>query len=330
MKKFTALQLSLLQQLGDGHCHSGSELGRKTGVSRTAIWKQISQLTNWGLGINRLPQQGYQFDKPFIPLDETQILARLADKNLQQPVNIHCFAEIDSTNQFLKELPLSSDLVICCAETQTRGRGRFGRSWISPFGENIYFSSRWRLDCCLSKLSGLSLVVSLAVSDCLRNYGIGDEVKIKWPNDLLWQHKKLCGILIEIVAESNDCAQIIIGIGLNVNGTPSAQQCYEKPACSLHEISGRLFDRNQIIADLLAALDRYMQRFLAEGFGRFIEEWNKTDYLAGNRVTLTHYGNQITGMITGVNEQGQLCLLNDAGEAVSFSSGDTSLQQPQP
>jgi len=125
----------------------------------------------------------------YIPLDEHAIRSQLPH-NLNQVLDFYILTSVDSTSRFLKNQALKSGLTVCVAETQTNGRGRFARPWHSPLGENIYCSVAWRFEGALSKLSGLGLVVSLAVHAALQQ----DEVTIKWPNDLIWQNKKLAGI----------------------------------------------------------------------------------------------------------------------------------------
>jgi BirA family biotin operon repressor/biotin-[acetyl-CoA-carboxylase] ligase len=146
MIQFTPSQITLLNILGDGACHSGSALGHALGITRSAIWKQINQLIDFGIPIKSLPQQGYQLPNKLILLDEQRMAEHLVVHNLATPFNLHLFTSIDSTNRFLKDLPVSNRLDVCCAEIQTQGRGRFGRQWHSPFGENIYCSSRWDLN----------------------------------------------------------------------------------------------------------------------------------------------------------------------------------------
>ncbi|VEG90368.1 biotin--[acetyl-CoA-carboxylase] ligase [Legionella spiritensis] len=327
MKQFSATQLQLLDFLADGECHSGSTLGNHLQISRTAVWKQIKQLGELGITVKRLPNRGYQLISPRYFLRDKIIHARLATHGFTNPVDIHLFAEIDSTNQFLKDCPASPSLTVCCAEMQSRGRGRFGRQWISPFAENIYFSGRWELHCCLSRLSGLSLAVSLAVLACLNNNGIKEDIRVKWPNDLLWRHKKLAGVLIEVQAESNGQIQLIIGIGINTNTATQLQQIPDKPWCSLYEITGRHFDRNLIIADLIVYLDIYLNRFLTCGFPVFQEQWQQVDYLRDQWITVTHLSGSLQGLACGVSDSGQLYLRDEQGMIHELSSGDTSVSK---
>jgi len=326
MKKFNSTQLKLIALLADGSCQSGSDLGNALNVSRTAIWKQTKQLAALGLPIQSIPQQGYHLAQPLILLNEQTIRDQLNKRNFNQAVYFHLFASLDSTNHFLKQLPNSLAIDVCCAETQTDGRGRFGRSWHSPFGENIYCSSRWHFDSDLSALSGLSLVVSLAIIATLNEFGIDEAARIKWPNDILWQNKKLCGCLIEISAESNSGADVVIGIGLNVNSATKDHPLPDKPWCSLYEMTGNYFDRNLLMACLITQLHKHIQRFVADGFPAFMAEWQPLDYLQDQLITVSHPTGPIVGKAAGVNESGQLILIDDKGIKHYLSSGDTSLQ----
>jgi BirA family biotin operon repressor/biotin-[acetyl-CoA-carboxylase] ligase len=263
---------------------------------------------------------------PLILLKQESIKEHLRTRNLTTPFKLHLFTSIDSTNRFLKDLPLSTDLEICCAETQTQGRGRFGRYWYSPFGENIYCSSRWNLPADLTKLSGLSLISSLATLATLKEFKLPSELKIKWPNDIYWTEKKLCGILIELITESNNSVQVIIGIGLNVNNKIKQHPLPDKPWCSLYEITHQYFDRNLIIAQLISNLEHYIHRFLDKDLEDFMDEWNQADYLAGKSIQLTHHLGHINGTACGVNHLGQLILEDESGIKHAFSSGDTSTQ----
>lgn len=331
MKKFTEMQVDIINYLSDGACHSGSELGIEFKVSRTAIWKHIKQLSELGVPIHRIPNQGYRLPAPIELLEEFTIRKKLDAFQFNKSINFHLFPSLDSTNRFLKDLPHSNAIEVCCAEMQTAGRGRFGRHWYSPFGENLYCSSRWHFDCDLSRLSGLSLVVSLAILATLKLRGIKDDVHVKWPNDILWGDKKLCGNLIEIIAESNSSADVVIGIGINVNSNigllpfSSAQTIPDKPWCSLYDIIDKYTDRNELIADLIIQLHLHLNEFIEHGFSSFIPQWQQADYLQGQQVTVSHLSGSLSGIAQGVNENGQLKLIDEVGVVHYLSSGDTSL-----
>lgn len=325
MIQFTSSQFTLLQMLGDGACHSGNLLGQALGISRSAIWKHMNQLIDLGIPIQRIPQQGYKLPNPMIFLDEPLLTSALQKKGLSLPFNIQLFASVDSTNRYLKDKPASPSLDICCAEIQTQGRGRFGRYWHSPFGENIYCSSRWSLGCDLSRLSGLSLITSLAVLKTINDFNPSPDIQIKWPNDILWGNKKLCGSLIEIIAESNSHAQVIIGVGLNVNTDTKNHPLPDKPWCSLYEISQQRYNRNDLIAQLIINLERYILRFLNTDLNEFTAEWSQHDYLAGKFVTVAQSLTTISGIARGISSTGLLIIEDEQGEIHYLSSGDTSL-----
>ena len=256
----------------------------------------------------------------YIPLSELAIRQQL---QLAQPINFHLFSSIDSTNRFLKKYPSSANIEVCCAETQTQGRGRFGRTWHSPFGENIYCSSRWRLPCEATKLAGLSLIVSLAIMATLDDFEIADNIYVKWPNDLVWQGQKLSGILLELITEAGRETDIIIGIGINVNSPPQAVEI-DKPWCSLFQITGKTFDRNLLIAQLIQNLQHYLHEFIEQGLTAFLTRWERYDYLQGKTIAVSHLGRQLTGQYLGIDEEGQL-LLNQDGMTHHLSAGDTSI-----
>lgn len=328
MKIFSPLQSQLLQILSDGHWHSGAQLAKQFQVTRTTIWKHIKQLSELGISIISAPKTGYQIHPPMIPLNAAQIDTYLKQHDFHDLIDLFVFASIDSTNRFLKTMAFEKNsLVICCSETQTEGRGRFGRHWYSPFGENIYCSIRLKLNCDLFSLSGLGLVISLSIMQVLHSLTNTSEIQIKWPNDLIWQGKKLCGTLIEIIAESHGYTDVVIGIGLNVNSNTVQDTTPNRPWCSLSEITGCLLDRNHIIAWLIKHIRQNMTEFTTHGFVKFIPEWEKYDYLCDRAITVSHQSKIMHGIAKGVTETGQLILRDYEGTTHFLSSGDTSLSQ---
>ncbi len=324
MKPFSAIQVKLLSLLADGKYHGGNGLGLQLNVSRTAIWKHLGHFLKLGLPIERHSKLGYRLNTSTILLNENTIRQHLSQA-FNPLLQVHLFETIDSTNRFLKELPASPLVEVCCAEMQTQGRGRFGRQWHSPFGVNIYCSIRWRFNCDLSELSGLGLVVSLAVHATLIHC-IGDQgIQIKWPNDLLWNGKKICGSLIEMIGENNGGVDVIIGIGLNVNQQSSSS--IDTPWSSLVEMTGRCFDRNILVAELLKQLHQHLELFIAQGFRCFQPDWQKVDYLKGEMINITQPTKTLSGMAMGVNVMGQLLLLDDDNRLHCLSAGDTSLKK---
>lgn len=259
-----------------------------------------------------------EFMKPYLPLDHQVILEKLP-KIFQNQFEFYQYESIDSTNQFLKDLTTSSHKIQCCiAEMQTAGRGRFGRAWFSPLGENIYFSLKVNLG--QTNLSGLSLTMSLAVIATLKQF-IHLQPLVKWPNDILINQKKCCGILLEAVQDA-----IIIGIGINVNSElPKESPDPRKPWCSLFQVTGQRFNRNDIIGQLIVEILHYIEVFKQRGFAYFIQEWNSVDFLYNKVISVKNFNQEITGVAKGINEFGQLMLKDSQEEMHQLTSGDTSL-----
>lgn len=327
MINLTPTQQQLLTLLSDGLCHSGNELGALLGVSRTAIWKHIQSLEALNVPLKRHPHKGYQLTAPLQLLNEARIRQQLAALSFHEPLGFHLFASIDSTNRFLLTEPSTTSLTLCCAETQTAGRGRFGRTWTSPFGENIYCSFKWQFQGDLSRLSGLSLVVSLAVLAALKTYAPINDILIKWPNDLLWQHRKLSGILVEVQAESHYQADVVIGIGLNVNAHTLSPTVVDKPWCALIDIINQPSDRNVLLALIINELYLHLQRFACDGLMPFLQTWQAVDYLAHQFIHVSLPHETIEGHAQGINAQGQLLLKDKKGQIQALSSGEASLSK---
>ena len=260
-----------------------------------------------------------------ILLASEKIKSILTHLNFKISYELYCLSTIDSTNRFLNDLPPNQLVRYCCAEEQTAGRGRFGRQWNSPFGENIYFSGRWVLSEKLNKLSGLSLIVGLAVVDCLKKQGVNEKISVKWPNDLYWKTKKLGGILIELNTKNQGKSDLTIGIGLNVNTGSTSRNLSDKPWCSLLDITGDTFDRNELIADLIITLNCYLEDFLRTGFETFKPLWENVDYLKDKWVTVSQPKGKLSGYARGVNADGHLRLQDSTGTLHDVSAGEASL-----
>lgn len=341
MKKLAANLKKIIHILNDGDFHAGSDLGDKLGITRTAVWKFIHQLTAYGIAIESVQGKGYRLMETLALLNTAHIKKYIKNSAYREQIKLDVLTTIDSTNDYLKNPPalqkaakrppfakgVTNPITFCVAEQQTAGRGRLGRNWHSPFGANIYLSCAWRFNKDISELSGLSLVVGLAVINALTEYGIDKDIKIKWPNDILWQNKKLAGILIDINAESHGNAQAIIGIGLNINMSNYENKNISQPWCSLKEILGAHQDRNKIAGLLIEKLLDYLQQFEKLGLNSFLKEWQKYDALLGKTIHLENGHNIISGIADGISPQGHLLLKHPDGAMKSYSSGDVSIKK---
>lgn len=312
---------SLLRLLQDGQFHSGEELGAAVGVSRAAIWKRLQALeSEFDLHIHKIRGRGYRLETP---------LSLLSSESLSDcsafPVTL--LQQVDSTNaEALRHLASGATppfLVI--AEQQTAGRGRRGRSWASPFGENLYYSLVLRVSGGMRQLEGLSLVVGLALLQALRDAGI-THAGLKWPNDLLVGGRKIAGILLELSGDPADVCHVVIGIGVNINMRVAPQgEVIGQPWTSMRQVLGGQVDRNQFVASLNGQLDRYLRLHQAHGFAALREQWEAGHLWQGRMVELAAGARAIHGCVLGVDDTGALRLDVDGREKV-FSGGELSLR----
>jgi len=241
---------------------------------------------------------------------------------------IHIEDSITSTNDILSnEIKSNPQKIIALfAEEQTEGRGRLGRPWISPKNKNIYFSLSWHFNKPVSELSGLSLAVGIALIYALKKITPFEKTKIKWPNDILFNDKKLAGILIETVPRKTSCS-VIIGIGLNVNLQSDETKKIDQPWTSLSQITHTQHDRNLIAASLLNALCDVLPEFEKNGLLNFMDDWKKHDALFGKHCDNTG-AQKKSGIVVGINLSGELLLKTD-NKIEAVSAGEIgSARQP--
>ncbi|MCU4677170.1 bifunctional biotin--[acetyl-CoA-carboxylase] ligase/biotin operon repressor BirA [Catenovulum sp. 2E275] len=309
----------LLEALGQDGFHSGEVLAKQFNMSRAAISKWINKLRNAGYDIHSVPGKGYCFANYVQPFDQPLIRAKLADK-----LHLILSRETDSTNEDVKQCFKQTEFerILATTEKQTAGRGRRGRVWHSPYAQNIYFSLGLKLDLAISELSGLSLVVGLAIADLLKSKGV--PIQLKWPNDIYLEGKKLGGILVELEGAFEPPCNVIIGTGLNVN-MPQQAQAIDQAWQSLAEYTGKVINRTELLLELVDQLQLYLTQFCQNGMAEFVEKWPTYDLYHYQKVQLIS-GEQVTrGINLGINEQGGLRLLTDSGE-VELNGGELSLR----
>jgi len=313
----------LLDILADGKFHSGTEIGTRLRISRAAVCKQVEGLRNRGLDIFSVRGKGYRLSQPIEMLDERQLRSHIdpGAEALIGELQIH--AELDSTNRHLMEgtqaYPHGS---VCLAERQTAGRGRRGRRWISPFGSNLYLSMLWRFDKGAAALSGLSLALGVAAVEALESVGAGG-ARLKWPNDILWQGRKMGGILVEVSGESEGPCSAVVGVGLNVRMPHGAEEEIGQPWAEVAEIGA--VGRNRLAGALISALARNLHQFEHEGLGRFVDAWSEYHAHRGEAVRLLLPDRTVEGRALGIDESGAL-LLDVGGDVRRYASGEISLR----
>ena len=312
-------RLALIAMLADGKFHSGEALGESLGISRAAVSKHIKALQGWGLDVYRVQGRGYSLASKLELLDCDKITAQV------KCLKLDLIPVIDSTNQFLLDrvgqLPQGA---VCLAEYQEAGRGRRGRQWLSPFGSNLYLSMYWRLDAGMAAAMGLSLVVGVAIAEALQSLG-ADDIKVKWPNDLYYQDKKLAGILIEMTGQAGEAAHLVIGMGLNVAMTEQEGTGIEQAWTNLAQACGSLPERNQLAATLIQRLHETLKQYEQVGLDGFIERWNRLDNYLDRPVKLLIGERVVEGIARGINSQGALLLETEQG-LTPYVGGEISLR----
>lgn len=295
------------------------------GLTRSAVWKAIRQFPKWGIPFESITGKGYRIPRlSLLSQEKIRIGLSLLSKNLLHTIEIQ--DTLTSTNDYLLNLVSVSALknICCIAERQTAGKGRRGRRWFSPFAQNIYMSLLWHFQKDLSALSGLSLVVALAITKGLQQLGVND-LRLKWPNDISWNYRKLAGCLIEISGESNDSASTVIGMGINVQMILNKTSEITQPWVDLKQITNQVYDRNQVISMVLDEVIQALVLFQEQGFTPFVESWKLFDLAYGQAIWLETPNGIIHGIGRGINEHGHLLLELASKEWKSFSSGEVSL-----
>lgn len=315
----------MLDLLADGQFHSGEELGVLLGVSRAAVWKHLQKLEGLGIKLLSVKGRGYCIDGGLDLLDLKKI-AEQVHSTLSLKLNL--FPQIDSTNAYLMRHE-NPALQVCLAESQSAGRGRRGRVWVSPFAQNIYCSIGWGFEGGVAALEGLSLAVGLAIVRLLQRYGIAG-LELKWPNDVLYQNQKLAGVLIEIAGDPAGYCQVVVGVGINVAMGKDQDEAISQPWIDLRGIFAKQglpsASRNQLVATLIDEMVLVLNGYETAGFSDYCAEWQSLNAHAGQMVELRNGNIVCSGICVGVNEVGALVLETAQGNEI-FHGGEISLRR---
>lgn len=321
----------LLALLADGAFHSGERLARRLRISRGGVWKLIRTLRSLGIEIESVARQGYRLPRAVDLLGKEALLEAMSPAAQSLLDRVDVLLSVDSTNRHVYD---NIDLTpghaqLCIAELQNAGRGRRGRTWVAPFGSGICMSIGWQFQEAPPTFSALSLAVGVAVVRALRRFG-AEGVGLKWPNDLIWQGRKLGGILIEMRGESGGPSQVVIGIGLNMLMPSTVRLALAEQQAALiadvHEIlRDRTPTRSELAGVLTEEIIELLQVFATRGFEPFMDEWRQLDTLAHSPVKVINGAETIVGTAQGVEIDGAL-LVDIDGQLRRFVSGEVSLR----
>lgn len=319
---FTQLQKSILACLGNQQPLSLETLANSLNNIPENIILAIDDLMNAQVQIQKVAPQTYQLKIPYQGISSETLKNKLKNPHW----SVYCFDSIDSTNLFLKNISVDKMPILCHSEMQTAGRGRLGRAWQSPFGTNMYFSIKWRAFRSPSQLSGLSLVIGLSLTQAIEKQLGSSSLKVKWPNDIWCDGKKVAGVLIEIAHVEASYCDLIIGIGVNVNSQACDLQQLGRPCTSLGEIYGRCINRLELLAAMIESIENDITRFLTQGLDGFLPQWSQKDALQNHQVIAVHGTTPIEGCVQGIGPQGQLILKLENKSLVYLDAGEVTLK----
>jgi BirA family transcriptional regulator, biotin operon repressor / biotin---[acetyl-CoA-carboxylase] ligase len=316
--------LEVLRLLEDGEFHSGETLGRTLGITRGSVSNALSDVDALGLTVYKVHGRGYRLVTPVQWLSRDRIIRHLGRRAARFDIDILDQTGSTNTDMLDRAMHGARSGSVLVAESQTQGRGRRGRDWHSSPGGALTFSILWRFDQGAGFLSGLSLVIGIALARVLRKHGAAD-VMLKWPNDLLWRHLKLAGILIELAGDVMGPTVAVVGIGINLRLPESVKARIDQPVVDLVKI-GVAEDRNKLFAEILGELDSMLRKFSVEGFAPFREEWDRLHAYQAKMVRVrTPDKSEVEGRVQGVGDDGALLLDTRSGPR-KFYGGELSLR----
>ena len=305
---------------------SGEIISGTLGISRNAVHKHVNSLRRRGYRILGVSHRGYKLEEEpcrlSIPVVTSMTRRTLFGRALRY------YDEIESTNAEAKSLAADGapEGTVVVAECQTAGRGRLGRRWTSPAGKGLLFSVILRPDLPMSDAHLLTLVAASAAAEAIETQ-TGIAVRLKWPNDLYVDDRKLGGILTEVSGEQDEIDWVIVGIGINVNTEYGELPVpLRRSAASLRMAGGQLVDRSELLARILLALETSYVSALRSGFGSALESFRSRDYLSRKTVSVQTREGPVVGEAAGIDDRGALLLQLPHRHIRRFYAGDVTLQ----
>lgn len=316
---------SILKALQEQGHVSGEQLGQRLHISRTAVWKHVNELRRVGYEIDSSPRTGYSFIKsPDLVIP--QEIALGLDAGIMGRRFLYQ-EEVTSTQDIAEEAARkgAEEGVVAISERQMKGRGRKGKLWASPPREGVYFSVILRPNLRPSQIIQIPLIAGVAVCRAIKKV-TPLEPRIKWPNDVTIDGKKVAGILAEMSSDMDRVNHIVLGIGVNVN-----TECSLLPeptrgiATSLAEKCGEYVSRVRLVRSLLAEFDVLYRTFLASGFDSPRQQWKALDNTIGSWVKVSDGNEETKGKALDIDEEGFLLIRKENGDVKRIISGDVSL-----
>ncbi len=311
------MKLDIIHLLDDKDFISGELISKKLNISRTAVWKKIQNLKKLGYNIESVKNRGYRLiSKPDIPLSE-EVLFELNTNIVGK--NVHYFRSLESTNLFAKELikKKAEEGTIVVADIQTKGRGRKDRSWFSPEG-GLWFSVILYPNIPTQYAMLITMATSISIVQAIKEL-TGLSAVIKWPNDLLLEGKKICGILTELDAELDRINYSVVGVGINVNNVLEDELCNK--ANSIFNIYNSKISRVDLLRLIIKYLDVNYAKLISNDYNYIRELWFENTDIIGRNVRLKLEKYEIEGIVIDIDDTGAL-ILENIDKKIKIVSGD--------
>ena len=309
--------------MGNGEPVSGQEICRKLGISRTAVWKHIKKLNEEGYYIESINGKGYFSAADNDVLNEYEI-----KKRLKSEIPVFFYDHVDSTNEIASRIAgeTSHYLALVACSVQESGRGRMGRKFESSNEKGVWCSFVFKPKIEPEKAILATIAAAGAVAETINDlYGI--QAGIKWPNDIIYRNKKVCGILSEMKCETNLIKYIIIGIGINVR---QKKNDFSKEtssiAGSLKELTGIEQPRSEIISALCYNIQEILRDVVDGNTERILALWNKYNITDGKEIIIQKEGKEISAKAIGINKKGNLLVETSDGVLMKYNSGEISIR----
>ena len=318
--------LSALRANPDGV--SGAQLAEQLAISRAAIWSRIEELRQAGYEIEAGPHFGYRLVSSPDALHSDDLLARLGTTKVIGR-DIRVFEETTSTNDVIEKLARDGvkEGVVVFAESQTKGRGRLGRKWMSPTHKGLWFSILLRPELSPQETTQLTVASATALRRAIKNVA-GISTEIKWPNDLLIGGKKVVGILTEMSAEVDRVRHVILGIGVDVNQDASEfPPELRKIATSLKVETGKEICRAELATEILRELDFDYARIYSGKFTQVADEWETGCLTIGKKVSVQMGTRLVRGQAEALDDDGALLVRTEHGHLERIIGGDVTLEK---
>ena len=304
---------------------SGEQLSRQFQVSRTAVWKYMKQLREEGYEIESVPRKGYRLLKTADKVTASEILSQNKAQWVGQ--EIEYFESTDSTNNRIRSFAENGrkEGLLAVAEEQTGGKGRWGRNWVSPKETGIWISLLLRPQIEPQKASMVTILAALALVKAIKRT-IDLDVQIKWPNDVIINGKKVCGILTEMSAELEAIHYIIVGIGINANTEQFDEEIMDR-ATSIYLESGKKIKKAKLIAEFCQEFEQLYEIFIERGdLENVKEEYESCLINIGKTVKIIKNKQELIRKAIGINELGELIVEDDKGTRETVFSGEVSVR----